>query len=133
MEEHILSNYLAYIKSICWLVIIGGGVYILYQRSKKKLVTLKEIEQWAITNRGNGTHVMLHKLSVLPDEVKKEVRQEVGFKKVLYGYKDDASIHATILDENNTIVKRMLFSGNVIDKELIEGFGNNQGINIKLV
>jgi len=133
MEENTVFVAFPYLKILCWFVIISGTVYILYKRSQKKIVTFKEIESWVKLNKGNGTHAVLHKVSVLPDEIKKSVKQEIGLKKVINGYKDEASIHVTILDENNKVIKRMLFLGNILDEELIAGFGDNVGIDIKLV
>ncbi len=133
MEEKFITNCIGYIKLSAWLIIISGTLFLMYKRSRKKLVTLKEIENWAVKNRDDGIYLILHKISELPEEIKKEVYQEIGIKKVLYGYKDEASIHATIIDENDNIIKRMVFFGNKIDQELTEGFGENLGINIKLV
>ncbi len=133
MEENIVIGFLPHLKTLCWFVIISGTAYILYKRHQKKLVTFKEIENWVKSNKGNGTHAVLHKVSVLPHDIKKSVKREVGLKKVINGYKDDASIHVTILDEDNKVIKRMFFFGNILDNELIEGFGENVGIDIKLV
>ena len=69
----------------------------------------------------------------MPNEVRKQVQYEIGFKRVLNGYKDETSIFVTILDDTNNIISSSYFLGTRLDEELKIALGNKTGINIKLM
>lgn len=132
MVEETIKMILPYIKGISWTVIIAGTAYILYNRSKVKIVSLKDITEWANQNKGVGTNMFVSKLSVMPMEVRKQVQHEIGLERVLNGYKDDTSIFVTIIDDSNNVISSSYFLGTKLDEELIVALGNKTGINIKL-
>ena len=132
MVENTIKLILPYIKGISWTVIIAGTTYILYNRSKVKIVSLKDITEWANQNKGIGTKMFVSKLDAMPMEVRKQVQQEIGLKRILNGYKDDTSIFVTIIDDSNNIISSSYFLGTKLDEELIIALGNKTGINIKL-
>ena len=132
MEETI-KLILPYIKGLSWSVIIAGTAYILYNRTRVKVVSLNDITTWANQNKGVGTNMFVSKLSVMPNEVRKQVQHEIGFKRVLNGYKDETSIFVTILDDTNNIISSSYFLGTRLDEELKIVLGNKTGINIKLM
>ena len=132
MEETI-KLILPYIKGLSWSVIIAGTAYILYNRTRVKVVSLNDITTWANQNKGVGTNMFVSKLSVMPNEVRKKVQHEIGFKRVLNGYKDETSIFVTILDDTNNIISSSYFLGTRLDEELKIALGNKTGINIKLM
>ena len=132
MEETIKS-ILPYIKGLSWSVIIAGTAYVLYNRARVKVVSLKDITTWANKNKGVGTNMFVSKLSVMPNEVRKQVQHEIGFKRVLNGYKDETSIFVTILDDANSIISSSYFLGTKLDDELKIALGDKTGINIKLI
>lgn len=132
MEETIKS-ILPYIKGLSWSVIIAGTAYILYNRTRAKVVSLNDITTWANQNKGVGTNMFVSKLSVMPNEVRKQVQHEIGLKRVLNGYKDETSIFVTILDDTNNIISSSYFLGTKLDEELKIALGNKTGINIKLM
>ncbi|MBE6336930.1 MAG: hypothetical protein E7066_09695 [Lentimicrobiaceae bacterium] len=132
MEETI-KLILPYIKGLSWSVIIAGTAYILYNRTRVKVVSLNDITTWANQNKGVGTNMFVSKLSVMPNEVRKQVQYEIGFKRVLNGYKDETSIFVTILDDTNNIISSSYFLGTRLDEELKIALGNKTGINIKLM
>lgn len=132
MEETI-KLILPYIKGLSWSVIIAGTAYILYNRARVKVVSLNDITTWANQNKGVGTNMFVSKLSVMPNEVRKQVQREIGFKRVLNGYKDETSIFVTILDDTNNIISSSYFLGTKLDEELKIALGNKTGINIKLM
>ena len=132
MEETI-KLILPYIKGLSWSVIIAGTAYILYNRTRVKVVSLNDITTWANQNKGVGTNMFVSKLSVMPNEVRKQVQYEIGFKRVLNGYKDETSIFVTILDDTNNIISSSYYLGTRLDEELKIALGNKTGINIKLM
>lgn len=132
MEETI-KLILPYIKGLSWSVIIAGTAYILYKRTRVKVISLNDITTWANRNKGVGTNMFVSKLSVMPNEVRKQVQHEIGFKRVLNGYKDETSIFVTILDDTNNIISSSYFLGTKLDEELKIALGNKTGINIKLM
>lgn len=132
MEETI-KLILPYIKGLSWSVIIAGTAYILYNSTRVKVVSLNDITTWANQNKGVGTNMFVSKLSVMPNEVRKQVQYEIGFKRVLNGYKDETSIFVTILDDTNNIISSSYFLGTRLDEELKIALGNKTGINIKLM
>lgn len=132
MVEETIKLILPYIKGVSWTVIIAGTAYILYNRSKVKIVSFKDITEWANQNKGVGTNMFVSKLSVMPMEVRKQVQHEIGLERVLYGYKDDTSIFVTIIDDSNNVISSSYFLGTKLDEELIIAIGNKTGINIKL-
>lgn len=133
MVEETIKLILPYIKGISWFVIIAGTAYILYNRSKVKRISLNEITMWANQNKGIGTNMFVSRLSVMPNEVRKQVQHEIGFKRILNGYKDETSIFVTILDDANNIISSSYFLGTKLDEELTIALGNKTGINIKLI
>ena len=132
MEETI-KLILPYIKGLSWSVIIAGTAYILYKRTRVKVISLNDITTWANKNKGVGMNMFVSKLSVMPNEVRKQVQHEIGFKRVLNGYKDETSIFVTILDDTNNIISSSYFLGTKLDEELKLALGNKTGINIKLM
>lgn len=131
MESEMIRCILPYVKYTCWTIIIGGLAYLVYRRSRTKTVTLKDITDWANENRSLGTDLFVSKLSVVPTEVRKAVHKELGTQIILNGYKDEASVLATITDANHNVVKSFSFMGTKLDEELILAMGEN-GLNIKL-
>lgn len=130
--EEIIKTILPYIKGTCWSVIIIGTIYILYNRHKVKMVSFRDITDWANTNKGIGINMFVSRLSIMPKEVRKQVQSEIGFKRILNGYKDDTSIFVTITDETNNIISSSYFLGTKLDEELEIALGDKTGINIKL-
>lgn len=120
------------VKWICWVGIMGGLLFIFWKRNKPKYVSLKEIVLWANEHKGEGTNVYISRLSIMPSEIRKQVQREVGGKKILNGYRDEASIFATILDADKQVVTSWYFLGNQLDEELIIALGDKTGINIEL-
>lgn len=130
--EEIIKIVLPYIKGVSWSVIIAGTAYIIYHRNKVKIVSLKDVTLWANTNKGIGTNMFVSKLSMMPMEVRKQVQQEIGLKRIINGYKDDTSIFVTIMDDANNIISSSYFLGTKLDDELIIALGDKTGMNIKL-
>lgn len=128
-----MNLILPYIKGLSWSVIIIGTAYILYNRTKVKVVSLKDITIWANQNKGIGTNMFVSKLSVMPNEVRKRVQHDIGFKRVLNAYKDETSIFVTILDDADNIISSSFFLGTKLDEDLKIALGNKTGINIKLM
>lgn len=130
--EEIIKIVLPYIKGVSWSVIIAGTAYIIYHRNKVKIVSLKDVTLWANTNKGIGTNMFVSKLSMMPMEVRKQVQQEIGLKRIINGYKDYTSIFVTIMDDANNIISSSYFLGTKLDDELIIALGDKTGMNIKL-
>lgn len=130
--EEIIKLILLYIKGLSWLVIFAGVAYILYSRAKAKVISLRDITIWANQNKGIGVSMLVSKLSAMSNDARKQAQREIGFKKVLNGYKDETSFVVTILDDANKIISSRYFLGTEIDEELKIALGNNAGINIKL-
>lgn len=131
METEIMRCVLPYVKYICCTIVICGFAYLAYHRSKTKLVTLKEITNWANENKSLGTDLFISKLSIVPIEVRKAIHKELGTQIILNGYKDETSVLATITDANHNVVKSFSFMGTKLDEELTLAMGE-KGLNIKL-
>lgn len=131
MEETI-KMILPYVKGISWSVIVAGIVYVICHRSKVKKVTLDEIILWANVNKSVGTNMYVSKLIVMPKEVRKQVQQEIWFKRIINGYKDETSVFVTITDDVGNVVSSSYFLGTKLDEDLKAFLGNKTGINIKL-
>lgn len=123
---------LTFVKWICCAAIVGGLLFILWKRNKPKCVALKEIVSWANEHKSEGTNVYISRLSLMPSEIRKQIQREVGGKKIINGYRDEASIFATILDADKQVVTSWYFLGNQLDEELIIALGDKTGINIEL-
>lgn len=126
-------NMIETVKTISWTVIIGGLSYIVYRRLQKKIVTFKEVKEWAETyNDGKGKNCFVSKLSVMPEEVRKQVQKEIGLQRIINGYKDETSVFATITDVDNNIITSCYFLGTNFDEDLQLALTNSVGINLKL-
>ena len=121
-----------FVKNLCWYIIIGGVVYLLYRRNKQTIVTFKEVKEWAETYKGKGKNCFVSKLSVMPEEVRKQVQKEIGLQRIINGYKDETSIFATITDANNNVITSYYFLGTKLDEELVLALGDGVGINLNL-
>lgn len=131
MESEMIRCILPYVKYACWTIMIGGFAYLAYRRSRAKIVTLKEITDWANENKTLGTDLFVSRLSVVPTEVCKAIHKELGAQIILNGYKDETSVLATITDVNHNVVKSFSFMGTKLDEELTLAMGE-KGLNIKL-
>ena len=121
-----------FVKNLCWYIIIGGVVYLLYRRNRQTIVTFKEVKEWAETYKGKGKNCFVSKLSVMPEEVRKQVQKEIGLQRIINGYKDETSIFATVTDANNNVITSYYFLGTKLDEELVLALGNGVGINLNL-
>ena len=72
-----------FVKNLCWYIIIGGVVYLLYRRNRQTIVTFKEVKEWAETYKGKGKNCFVSKLSVMPEEVRKQVQKEIGLQRII--------------------------------------------------
>lgn len=120
------------IKTISWAVIIGGISFIAYRRLQKKIITFKEVKEWAETYKGKGENCFVSKLSAMPVEVRKQVQKEIGFQRILNGYKDETSIFVTVTDINNNVITSYYFLGTELDEELVLALSSGIGLNLKL-
>lgn len=125
------KNTLPYVQDVCWAVIIGGGLYIVYRRCKVKVVSLDMIKEWAESKKTLGSDMFVSKLSVMPNEVIKSVHSKLGTSVIINGYKDNGSVFVTILDAEGKIVCTNFFMGTRLDDELELAMGE-KGLNIKL-
>ena len=115
METFHLMNY---IRPICYAVLAIGVVTVIIKRCQKRIVTYREIENWAksICFHDDICHISL--LSNMPEQVKASVRKQNGASQILRGYREDSSVFVTVTDADNNIKNTTFFMGKALDKEL---------------
>ncbi len=120
-----------HIKTICVAIITIGFIVIIVNRIKKKIITFKEISNWATNESSIGDTCTVCILSNMPKEVRQSVRRQNGFSQVLNGYKEKASVFAVITNNDNEIKKTCYFMGKGLDDELSKAFANTDTIHLK--
>lgn len=126
-----ITTLMPYIRYVCWGIIIGCGIYLIYRRSINKIVTLSQVRDLADKLRTTGADMFVSKLSVMPDETKKAVRKQLGIQTIINGYKDDGSVFVTVTDIEGKIVYTDYLMGTSLNEELELAMGE-KGLNIKL-
>lgn len=126
-----ITTLMPYIRYVCWGVIIGCGIYLIYRRSIKKTVTLSQVKNLADKLRTTGTDMFVSKLSVMPEETRKAVRKQLGMQPIINAYKDEGSVFITVTDIEGKIVYTDYLMGTCLDEELELAMGE-KGLNIKL-
>ena len=121
-----------YIKPICWSVLTVGVCTILFKRTRKRLVSFSEIEDWirSVCLKGDVCHISL--LANMPDAVRKGVRKQNGIAQVVNGYKEKCSIFATITDAENNIKTTKCFMGKELDNELQQALSHVVELRLKV-
>lgn len=118
-------------KYFAWGIAAVALLAVLIRRALPKTVTLSEIRAWAEKNKHLGVNCYVHKLGVLPEQIRKEVYRQTGLKKILNGYTDEGSVLVTMLDGNGETIISVPFMGNKLDEDLSLAIGE-KGLNIKL-
>jgi len=126
-----IATLLPYIRYVCWGIIVGCGIFLIYRRSTKKVVTYSQVRSLANSLKKIGTNMFVSKLSVMPDETKKAVKKQLGIQTVINGYKDEGSVFLTVTDVEGKIVYTDYIMGTCLDDEL-EVAMVEKGLNIKL-
>lgn len=129
METFQIMNF---IKPICYTVLALGVIAIFVKRAQKRIVTFKEISDWASSECESGQICTLCRLSTMPNDVRKDVRKSNGFMQIINGYKEDASIFVAVNDSNDNIIKTYYFMGKSLDKELLQAFSNSNIVRLKV-
>ncbi|MED9996431.1 MAG: hypothetical protein UFP03_06510 [Paludibacteraceae bacterium] len=130
--EEIIKLTLDYIKGLSLVIIVFGIAYIVYNRKKVKVVSLNDIISWANQNKGIGTNMYVSRLSIMPEQVRRQVKEEIGLKTLINGYKEETSMFVTVLDDEDNIISSSYFMGTKLDEDLEVALGNKTGVNIKL-
>lgn len=130
--EEIIKLTLDYIKGLSLVIIVFGIAYIVYNRKKVKIVSLNDIIRWANQNKGIGTNMYVSRLSIMPEQVRRQVKEEIGLKTLINGYKEETSMFVTVLDDEDNIISSSYFMGTKLDEDLEIALGNKTGVNIKL-
>lgn len=130
--EEIIKLTLDYIKGLSLVIIVFGIAYIVYNRKKVKVVSLNDIIRWANQNKGIGTNMYVSRLSIMPEQVRRQVKEEIGLKTLINGYKEETSMFVTVLDDEDNIISSSYFMGTKLDEDLEIALGNKTGVNIKL-
>lgn len=120
-----------HIKTICVAIITIGFIVIIANRIKNKVITFKEISNWATKESSAGDTCSVCILSNMPKEVRRTVRRQNGFSQVLNGYKEETSVFAVITNTDNEIIKTCFFMGKGLDDELTKAFANTDTIHLK--
>lgn len=117
-------NIMNYIKPICLSLIAIGVIVVLIKRAKGRIVTYKEVENWAksVCSIGDICHISI--LANMPAEVKTSVRKQNGAAQIVNGYREDSSVFVTITDADNNIKQTSYFMGKSLDKELTQALTN---------
>lgn len=126
-----ITTLMPYIRYACWGVILGCGIYLVYRRSTKKIVSLQQVYDLGDKLKNIGADMFVSKLSVVPQEVQKTVKKQLGIKTIINGYKDDGSVFITITDIEGKIVYTDYLMGTCLDENLKIAMGE-KGLNIKL-
>lgn len=130
--EEIIKLTLDCIKGLSLVIIVFGIAYIVYNRKKVKVVSLNDIIRWANQNKGIGTNMYVSRLSIMPEQVRRQVKEEIGLKTLINGYKEETSMFVTVLDDEDNIISSSYFMGTKLDEDLEIALGNKTGVNIKL-
>lgn len=117
-------NIMSYIKSICLSLIAIGVILILFKRAKRRIVTYREIEDWAKGVCAKGDICHISRLSDMPSEVRVSVRKQNGAAQIINGYKENSSVFVTITDSENNVKHTSYFMGKSLDKELMQALNN---------
>lgn len=115
METLHLMNY---IRPICYTAIAVGIIAILIKRMQKRIITYREIENWAKSVCTNGDICHISILANMPNEVRASVRKQNGSSQILNGYNENTSVFVTITDPDNNIKSTSFFMGKALDREL---------------
>ncbi len=119
------TNIASFIKPTCISLIIAGFVIIFIKRAMQKVITFKEISDWATSECSSGNVCTICILSKMPNEVRKSVRKSNGIMQIVNGYREDTSIFIAVSDSNDEIIKTYVFMGKSLDKELTQALSNS--------
>lgn len=123
---------MTYIKPICYTAIAIGAIAILIKRAQKRIVTFKEISDWASSECKAGEVCTLCILSTMPNDVRKAVRKSNGLMQITNGYREEASIFVTVTNSNDEIIRTCFFMGKSLDRELSQAFSNSNIVRLTL-
>lgn len=118
------AHIISYIKPVCLSVIAIGVILILVKRAKKRVITYREVEEWAKRVLDEGDICHISRLSDMPNEIRSSVRQQNGVGQIINGYKEDYSLFVTITDSENNIKNTSFFMGKSLDEELQKALSN---------
>lgn len=123
MLEH-LHSILQIIRYLCYTVLCGFSVYVIYKRLSKKVISYQEIKQWFDSTGVPGDTCHIYRMSSLPEEEQKRIRRELGFQQIINGFKFDTSLVATIKNGKGQIKDYHYFMGKELDGALIAKLAN---------
>lgn len=121
-----------YISPICYTALAIGAIAILIKRAQKRIVTFKEISDWATSECNAGEICTLCILSTMPNDVRKAVRKSNGLTQILNGYREETSIFVTVTDSNDEIIRTYFFMSKSLDRELSQAFSNSNILRLTL-
>lgn len=113
-----VKGCLPFVRYVCYTVIGAFAVYVIYKRISNKVITYLEVQKWAESVCVSGDICHISRVSVIPEEVQKQIRKELGMQQIINGYHFDGSVLVTITDGQNNIKNTSYFMGKGLDKEL---------------
>jgi hypothetical protein len=120
------------ITTIAITVAVGTIATLVYCRLKSKKVTMKEILDWIKENKQNAERCSLFLCSKLPDETRNELKKQLRFRQVLFGYKLNGSVFACFIDSDGNMLKNRMFWGNCLSEDLQEALLDKNELRIKI-
>lgn len=115
--DHV-KNALPMIRYACYIALGAFAGYVIYKRISNKVITYLEVQKWAESICVPGDICHISRLSVVPDEVQRQIHKELGIQQIINGYRYDGSVFVTITDSQNNIKNTSYFMGKELDKEL---------------
>lgn len=116
----IVKNYFPIVRYVCYAAVGAFAVYIVYKRITNKVITYLEVQKWAESVCAPGDICHISRLSVVPEEVQKQIHKELGMQQIINGYRSEGSVLVTITDSQNSIKNTSYFMGKELDKELTD-------------
>ena len=113
-----IKDCLPYVRYACYLILGGFAVYVVYKRIANKVITYQDVLEWAKKVCVPGDICHISRISVIPEQVQKQIRKELGMQQIINGYRYDGSVFVTITDGQNNIRNTSYFMGKELDKEL---------------
>ena len=114
----LVKNSFPYMRYTCYTVLALFVVYVAYKRIANKIITYQEVFEWAKKVCVAGDICHISRVSVIPEEVQKQIHKELGVQQIINGYKYDGSVFVTITDSENNIKDTCYFMGKELDKDL---------------
>ena len=121
-----------FLKTVCGSLVAFAAIYLTYKRCSPRIVTLDEVQDWAEHNCAKGQICNISRVSVMPLEIQKQVRREIGFAQVINGYKMDQSIFVVVTDSNGNIIKHHYILGKKLDQDLSNALTSSKIIRVEI-